>query len=143
MKSLSREFKVDESIFLLVIAFLFCLFIPSVHAGAASGKCEAIGYAVFVNNGTGGVGAQYGADNSPAFVPRGTEILVDLNITWTAQLKQHDLEIRWRAQGGSFASVNVAGTNNGSAFEYWDSSIYTAQTLNSAPPAHWASTFER
>jgi len=143
MKSLSREFKVDESIFLLVIAFLFCLFIPSVHAGAASGTCEAIGYAVFVNNGTGGVGAQYGADNSPAFVPRGTEILVDLNITWTAQLKQHDLEIRWRAQGGSFASVNVAGTNNGSAFEYWDSSIYTAQTLNSAPPAHWASTFER
>ena len=118
-----------------MLCFLLVILMPSVHARDQAGACSINGYAAFVNSGDD-KGTQYGSDNNPDDIPPDTEILVVMNLSWSTQMKQHDLEIRWKNTTSSFASVEAEGVGNG--WKYWDSTLYAAATLDDAPTAHFS-----
>ncbi|MBA7668558.1 hypothetical protein ES703_76671 [subsurface metagenome] len=142
MKQSYKNIELKGKIILISVALLFfCLFIPTVHAGAVAGECDHTNFAIFAVSG-GDVGSRYGSDGNPGNISTGTQIFVDMETDWTTVMKQHDLEIHWRVNGGSFAAVNPAGTGNTAQFEYWDSTPYSFATINphNAPVDHFTAT---
>jgi len=131
----------NKSPLLLVIILFVCLNLPQVQAGEESGECDHTDFAIFaVSNGD--VGSQIGTDGNPENISTGTQIFVDIETDWTDKMKEHDLEIQWRINGGTFESVNAAGTGNTSAFEYWDATAYSYSINNphTAPTDHFTAT---
>ncbi len=119
--------KIYRIILSLAVVIGSGLLASPVYPGGSDGVWDQIHVAIFSES-SGDVATQIGGDDETYTVEPGSKLFVVIQVEFSIQSKDQDIEISRRPWAGSWAVASPIGTGSGTDWEFWNSNYASEET---------------